>query len=83
MNALIIDLPCATFVRAFNFCEDFLHKETTWSSKRKLLLKRISSSSWFELLLIVSFLTLIPILSVDLQARDICGTQYVIFSGKQ
>ena len=64
MNAFIIDLRCARFiycatlVRAFSFCEAFLHKEATWSSKRKLLLKRIPSSFWFELLLIVSFLTL-------------------------
>ena len=63
MNAFIIDLRCARFiycatlVRAFSFCEAFLHKEATWSSKRKLLLKQTPSSFWFELLLIVSFLT--------------------------
>ena len=48
---------CATLVRTFSFCEAFLHKEATWSSKRKLLLKQTPSSFWFELLLIVSFLT--------------------------
>ena len=75
MNAFIIDLRCARFiycatlVRAFSFCEAFLHKEATWSSKRKLLLKRIPSSFWFELLLIVSFLTLILILPVVFTSR--------------
>ena len=70
MNVFIIDLRCASFiycstlVREFSFYEAFIHKETTWSSKRKLLLKRTISSFWFQLLLIVLFLTRILILSV-------------------
>ena len=57
MNTFIIDLCCARFIycatllRAFSFCEAFLDKEATWSSKRKLLLRQIPSSFWFELLL--------------------------------
>ena len=65
MNAFIIDLRCARFiycatlVRAFSFCEAFLQKEATWSSKRKLVLKVIPSGFWFELLLFVSCVTFI------------------------
>ena len=75
MNAFIIDLGCArfiycaTFVRAFSYCEAFLHKKAAWSSKWKLLSKRIPKSFLFELLLIVSFLTLILILPVVFTSR--------------
>ena len=75
MNAFIIDVRCARFtycatlVRAFSFYEAFLRKEATWSSKQKLLLKQMPSSFWFELLLIVSFFTLILILPVAFTSR--------------
>ena len=75
MNAFIIDLRCARFIyratllRGFRFCEVFLHKEATWSSKQKLILKRIPSSFFFKLLLIVSFLTLILMLPVVSTSR--------------
>ena len=75
MNVFIIHLRfarfiyCATLVRAFRFCETFLHKEATWSSKRKLLLKQIPSSFWFDLLLIASFLTFILIFPVAVTSR--------------
>ena len=75
MNAFIIDMRyarfirCATLVGAFSSCEVFLHKEAAWSLERKLLLKRIASCFWFELLLIVSFLTLILILPVVFTSR--------------
>ena len=75
MNAFIIDMRyarfirCATLVGAFSSCEVFLHKEAVWSLEQKLLLKRITSSFWFELLLVVSFLILILILSVVFTSR--------------